>query len=188
MAEYCTRNEARLKEEVLRGVWAVHETSAQLTGQTKTLIEKLVEASEKKPFICGGRWAPGAERHLQRNGIPTKAFCDSVLRAVQLGARRDSNVACIGEGGVASLRYSSPWKRSFLAPPSRKMAASFPWLRLQLTRQFFGRITSTMRARSDSPIYSASSCGRVSEFATQERSTPRSRTRPLAFTPGGTPR
>ena len=64
-----------------------------------TRVEKLQRAAHTLPCLCNGTWANGATAILHHNGIAVDAFCQVVCRALQLGAVRHVNLACIGPKG-----------------------------------------------------------------------------------------
>ena len=125
LAEYCTRQDAKL-EDVLQGAWAVLGAAAELVAESKSLMDKLVDASVNLPCECGGRWAPGAAEHLRRNGIPVGAFCGAVLQALRIGAGRGSNVALIGEGGCGKSTLLEPLEKIFSCAPKPEEGSTFP--------------------------------------------------------------
>lgn len=125
LAEYCAKNESKL-EDVLRGALAVMSAPAQLAQQDVSLMQKLEAAAHELPCVCGGRWASGAAGLLRRNSIFVKDFCGAVLRAIRVGAKRGSNVSCIGEGGCGKSTLLEPLELIFSCAPKPEEGSTFP--------------------------------------------------------------
>ena len=98
LAEYCTRNGHKL-QGMLDSAIAVMDAPQKSLDAKLTRVEKLQRAAQTLPCQCGGRWAPGAANVLQWNSISVDVFCNAVCRALQLGAVRHVNIACIGPKG-----------------------------------------------------------------------------------------
>ena len=125
LAEFCARNEAKL-QDVLRGAWAVMDAPAELVLQKRSLLEKLQASAEELPCECGGRWTGGATSILERNGITVKDFCSAVVRACRVGAKRGSNVACVGTGGCGKSTVIEPLEKIFSCAPKPEEGSTFP--------------------------------------------------------------
>ena len=89
-------------------------------------MQKLEAAVHELPCVCSGRWASGADEHLRRNSIPVKDFCGAVLRAIRMGAKRGSNVSCIGEGGCGKSTLLEPLEKIFSCAPKPEEGSTFP--------------------------------------------------------------
>jgi len=124
LAEFCTRQGAKL-EDVLLSAWATIDAPSELSAQGVSLMDKLVQAS-RSPCVCDGLWMSGAMQILERNHIPCKEFCAAVLRALRLGAKRGSNVACIGEGGCGKSTLLEVLLEIFSCAPKAEEGSTFP--------------------------------------------------------------
>ena len=125
LAEYCTRQGGKL-EDILRNARTVLDAPAKLAGKTASLLNKLETAAESLPCECNGLWGPGADKILERNNIPKTKFCAAVLRALRLGAKRGSNVACIGAGGCGKSTLIEVLEKIISCAPKPEKVSSFP--------------------------------------------------------------
>ena len=155
LAEYCTRQGAKL-EDVLRSAWSVLDAPAELEGQNKSLMDKLVHASRELPCECGGRWTEGAEDILARNHIDRHFFCQAMLRALRISAKRGSNVACIGEGGCGLgvpqvIRYTA---YRVTVPPFMEYRTTASCVLLPMAYRVLAH-ASTASPRSEHRLYRA---------------------------------
>jgi hypothetical protein len=98
LAEFCTRQGHNL-QGLLDSALAVLDAPQRALDAKMTRMEKMQRAAETFPCLCAGAWADGATRVLQHNGLSVDAFRQVVCRALQLGAVRHVNVACIGPRG-----------------------------------------------------------------------------------------
>ncbi len=98
LAELCTKQGPKLAS-IVAGAWAVADAPRRLAEEGMSLMDKLRRAAAEFPCLCGGAWAAGAERVLALNSISVLEFCRAVCRALEFGARRGVNVACVGTGG-----------------------------------------------------------------------------------------
>ena len=98
LAELCTKNAQKLAS-IVAGAWAVADAPRRLADENMSLMDKLRRAAAESPCVCAGAWRAGAERSLSLNEIPVMDFCRAICRALEFGARRGVNVACIGTGG-----------------------------------------------------------------------------------------
>ena len=120
LAELCTRQGPKL-EEVLTSARAIIDAPQRARKQDASLLDKLRTAAVQLPCECAGVWQAGAARVLQRNGISVPDFCSAVRYALQVGAKRGANVACIGRRGCGkSMLFESLEKIFAAASPPEK--------------------------------------------------------------------
>jgi len=125
LADYCSRQGDKL-EGVVANAWKVLNAPARVQMGSVSLVEKLGKASENLPCTCGGRWAPGAVKILERNQISVKGFSMTVLRALRMGAVRGANVACVGEGGCGKSSLLEPFEHIFDCAGKPERGSTFP--------------------------------------------------------------
>ncbi len=65
-------------------------------------------------------------RVLERNSIPPAAFCQAVYRALQVGAARGSNVACVGSGGCGKSTLLESLEKIYKCAPKPEDGSTFP--------------------------------------------------------------
>ena len=111
LAEYCARNGSKL-DELVANARAIMDAPARIASQKMTLMQKL-EGAAGMECTCGGCWAAGAEDILQSNHIPSATFCAAVRRALEMGAKRGVNVACVGEQGCGKSTLLEPMEEIF---------------------------------------------------------------------------
>jgi hypothetical protein len=124
LAEYCTRQGHKLKS-LLANAWAVVDAPARMALQSMTLLDKLKNAASLAECVCAGTWAPGAISILERNGIAADLFASAVRRALELGARRMVNIACVGEGGCGKSSLIEVLEHIFNAMPKPQRGSTF---------------------------------------------------------------
>ena len=124
LAEFCTKNGHKLPAMVHQA-WAVMSAPERLAWSSMTLIEKLAKQAEALPCECAGSWTPGALAILERNEIPASAFAGAVRRALEVGARRGVNVACVGAGGCGKSTLIEPLEKVFQCFPKPQAGSTF---------------------------------------------------------------
>ena len=85
----------------------------------------VVDAAVELPCDCQGRCARGAEKILFRNGYSVGMFCEAVLTALRVGARRGANVACVGAGGCGKSTLLEPSESIFQCASKPEDASTF---------------------------------------------------------------
>jgi hypothetical protein len=125
LAEFCTRQGHKI-EDLLRNTWNIVEAPTLLMKGKESLIDKMQKAAAELPCVCSGRWAPGAAAVLSLNAIDVKFFCSMVLRALRVGAKRGSNVACVGEGGCGKSTLLEALENIFDCAAKPEAGSTFP--------------------------------------------------------------
>ena len=99
LAEFCTgAGEDRLAE-ILRGALAIQAAPRELKLRSSTRMDLLRVAATEKVCMCAGRWIPGVINVLTYQEENVATFCQDVCRALEIGAKRGTNLAIIGEPG-----------------------------------------------------------------------------------------
>lgn len=148
LAEYCTKNGSKL-QEIVANVWGIVGSPEKLSATQTTLLQKLAVGAATT-CTCKGCWAGGAEQILMSNMITPEVFCAAVRRALELGAKRGSNLACVGERGCGKSALLEPLERYSLAFRSHRWAQPSLWRTSLLATLCFGKITFTTRRQSSS--------------------------------------
>ena len=130
LAEFCTRNGHRMSE-IVSSAWQVVQAPAKVADMRLTLLDKLHRAATTLPCRCGGRWAGGAAQILMANQIPVYQFCEAVCRALQYGAARGVNIACVGEGGCGKSTLLEPLEDIFVCLEKPQAGSTFPLSNLE---------------------------------------------------------
>ena len=125
LAEYCTRRAGQLQDIVV-GAWSVLEAPQRALDANLTLPEKLGHQAVALPCECGGRWIPGAVKVLEGNSISPVVFTGAVYTALQLGAVRGANVACIGKGGCGKSTLIESLELVFKCLEKPQSGSTFP--------------------------------------------------------------
>ena len=128
LADFCTRQGHKL-DDVLQHAWAVIDAPSQ-AGSTKTLLDKMADVAESSPCVCGGAWQRGAVDVLRRNRIDPAEFARAIHRALEHGARRSTNVACVGEGGCGKSSLLEALESIFNCAPKLEEGSTFPFASL----------------------------------------------------------
>ncbi len=125
LAELCTKQAGKLRG-LLDGARSVLDAPQRLLELNLTRLDKLRRVAVDRPCKCGGAWQPGAHRILGLNDIDVGRFCSAMCRALDLGARRDANIGCIGAAGCGKSTLIEPFETIFrtLAKPQR--GSTFP--------------------------------------------------------------
>ena len=123
LAEFCTKHDAKLPE-ILANAVAVMEAPTRLAQIRTTLMEKL-ESAANETCCCNGCWADGAKELLERNHISCSTFCAAMRRALELGALRGVNIACVGERGCGKSTLLEPLEKIFNCFPKPQAGSTF---------------------------------------------------------------
>jgi hypothetical protein len=115
---------------LLDGARSVLNAPQRLLELNLTRLDKLRRVAVDGLCECGGAWQPGAHRILAVNDIDVGRFCSAVCRALDLGARRDANIGCIGAAGCGKSTLLEPFETipRTLAKPQR--GSTFPLAKL----------------------------------------------------------
>ena len=124
LAEFCTRQGPKL-ESLLENAWAVVDAPSQPRNPL-SLLEKLRSVYESSNCKCAGEWTRGAYEVLKRNEISHVHFQQAVYRALQLGAVREVNVACVGPGGCGKSTLLESLEEIFSCAPKVEHESTFP--------------------------------------------------------------
>ena len=125
LAELCTKHGAKLHGFV-KSVWAVIDAPERLLRADDSRLDKLRRAADERACECGGDWTPGVTRILTLNGIDVGVFCGAICRALQLGAKRGANIACIGDAGCGKSTLLEAFEFIFDALEKPQFASTFP--------------------------------------------------------------
>ena len=123
LAEYCTTHGAKL-DEIIMYAWGVQEAQEKIAASALTLRQKL-EAAANTECSCTGCWVSGAHDTLTRNRISPSVFCAAVRRALELGALRGVNIACVGEQGCGKSTVIEPLDKIFECFPKPQKGSTF---------------------------------------------------------------
>lgn len=129
LAEWCTRQGHKV-DQVVANAKAVLDAPEAAARSRLTRMDKLRAGAENLLCTCEGKWAGGAIKILDGNGIPPNAFCRSVLRALELGARRTCNIACVGKGGCGKSSLLEPLQAVFETAAKPQKGSTFPLSRV----------------------------------------------------------
>ena len=124
LAEFCTKNGPRW-EEIVSSARGVQEAPATLAAANMTLMDKL-KAATIATCVCAGCWTGGAEHVLQLNDISPSHFCAAVRRALELGAKRGVNIACVGDRGCGKSTLVEPLEQIFSCFSKPEKGSTFP--------------------------------------------------------------
>jgi len=129
LAEWCTRQGHKI-DQVVANANAVLDAPDAAARSRLSRMDKLRDAADHVPCCCDGKWEAGAARILKGNKIPANAFCGAVLRALQLGARRTCNLACVGVGGCGKSSLLEPLEAVFNTASKPQKGSTFPLSRV----------------------------------------------------------
>ena len=124
LAEYCTKQGHKLQGAIDQA-WAIQSAPTRLEWNSLTLLEKLAKKAETLQCECQGAWIPGAIKILTRNGHDPAVFCAAIRLALQLGARRGVNIACIGIGGCGKSALLEALEKIFHCMPKPQQGSPF---------------------------------------------------------------
>ena len=89
-------------------------------------MDLLRRAAVELPCSCSGLWVPGAKRVLKHSGEDTRSCCTDVCVALELGARRGTNVAIIGAQGSGKSMLFEPFDGIFKVMGKPEKGSTFP--------------------------------------------------------------
>ena len=108
LAEFCTIVGEEKLEDLVRSAVAITTAPKELALKGSSRMELLRMAARTGVCKCGGVWAPGAVKVLEHQGEDISRFCQDVCRALDLGAKRGTNMAIIGEPGCGKSMVFEP--------------------------------------------------------------------------------
>jgi hypothetical protein len=124
LAEYCTKQGHKLQGAIDQA-WAIQSAPDRLEWNSLTLLEKLAKRAGTLQCECQGAWIPGVIKILSRNGHDPAGFCASIRLALQLGARRGVNIACIGSAGCGKSALLEAFEKIFHCMPKPQQGSPF---------------------------------------------------------------
>lgn len=124
LAEYCTKNGGKL-QEIIANALGVMEAPAKISEAPLTLMQKLAAVAANGQCSCGGCWAEGAKAILDANRIDPAVFCGAVRYALEMGARRGVNIACVGERGCGKSTLLESLELIFSCFPKPQAGSTF---------------------------------------------------------------
>ena len=104
------------------------------------------------PCVCDGKWAPGAQRILAVNRIGEHQFCKAACLALELGAKRSVNIACVGGGGGSALRAALPGHNGVMEGAERFRAACERHLEMSASAARTARKAALSRPRATATL------------------------------------
>ena len=127
LAEFCTAmGDEKLKQTIQNALDVLAAPQASI-DQASTRMDLLRRAAVELPCSCSGRWIPGAVRVLANNGEDIRSFCADVCLALELGARRGTNVAIIGKHGSGKSMLFEPFDGIFKVMGKPQKGSTFPF-------------------------------------------------------------
>ena len=126
LAEFCTAmGDEKLNQAIQNALGVLAAPQLQLV-QGASRMELLRHAAINGPCRCQGVWVPGALRVLENNGENAAQFCKDVCRALEVGARRGTNVAVVGEPGCGKSMLFESFDGIFSVMGKPQRGSSFP--------------------------------------------------------------
>ena len=126
LAEFCTSvGEDRLSE-ILKSALAIRGAPRELKLRSSTRMDLLRSAATEKVCQCGGIWIKGVLDILTHQGEDVGKFCQDVCRALEVGARRGTNMAIIGEPGCGKSVVFESMDLIFKAMGKPDAKSTFP--------------------------------------------------------------
>lgn len=126
LAEFCTATGIDKLSHLVEGAASVLEAPRALALQKATRMDLLRRAASEFVCTCKGIWIPGAKKVLENNNEDVPAFCRDVCRALEVGAKRGTNMAIIGEPGCGKSMLFEPFDDIFAVMGKPEAKSSFP--------------------------------------------------------------
>ena len=126
LAEFCTSCGEDQLEELVRSAVAVVDAPKTLALKTSSRLDILRRAATEGTCACSGVWGPAALRLLQHHGEDVAAFCQHVVRALDVGACRGVNMAIIGETGCGKSMIFESMDAIFAVMGKPEGKSTFP--------------------------------------------------------------
>lgn len=126
LAEFCTAMGQEKLERLVHGAVSVLGAPENLRLKESSRMELFRQAASKNPCECKGVWIPGVLWILGIQKEPVGAFCRDVCRALEVGARRGTNFAIVGEPGCGKSTPFEPFDGIFPVMGKPESKSSFP--------------------------------------------------------------
>lgn len=108
LAQFCTSVGVDKLCELIGSAVAIVEAPRTLALKSSTRVERLRLAASESVCICSGDWIPGATQVLRNNREDVNEFRADVMRALECGARRGTNMAVVGVPGCGKSMLFEP--------------------------------------------------------------------------------
>ena len=126
LAKFCTTAGTDKLEQLIQSANEVMRAPSVLALRRSTRLDLLYKASVSLPCVCNGIWIPGAMRVLDNNNEDIAVFCRDVRRALDVGCKRGTNIAIIGEPGCCKSMLFEPFDGIFDVMGKPESKSSFP--------------------------------------------------------------
>ena len=126
LAEFCTSMGDEKLRQAIDNAIAVLEAPQAMLDQAASRMELLRRAAVGSPCTCDGAWIPGAKWVLQNNHEDIAVFCKDVCRALEVGARRGTNMALVGAPGSGKSMLFEPFDGIYKVMGKPQSGSSFP--------------------------------------------------------------
>ena len=80
--------------------------------------------------LASGAGGPGVLQVVAANRITVAEYCHAMVRALQTGAKRGVNVACVGPGGCGKSALIEPLDKIYRTAPKPQAGSTFPLARV----------------------------------------------------------
>ena len=125
LAEFCTSMGPEKLGQFVASASSVLAAPASLALRQASRLDLLRRAASEKPCVCDGRWVPGAAWVLQNNREDITTFCRDVCTALELGAKRGTNIAIVGAPGCGKSMLLEPFVQIFKVMGTPESKSSF---------------------------------------------------------------
>jgi len=126
LAEFCTSVGEDKLADLIKSAVSIVEAPTTLALKCSSRMDLLRKAAAEGTCTCGGVWAPGAHKVLAHQGEDVIKFCQDVCRALEIGARRGTNMAIIGEPGCGKSMVFEPFDDIFHVMGKPDSKSTFP--------------------------------------------------------------
>ena len=126
LAQFCTATGEDKLEQIVRSALSVAQAPGILALQQASRVDLMLQAARAHDCVCKGAWGFGALKVLGNNHEDVKEFARDVLRALDVGACRGTNMAIIGEPGCGKSMLFEPFDRIFKVMGKPEAKSSFP--------------------------------------------------------------
>ena len=92
-----------------------------------TLMDKLRRASAQLTCECGGTWCAGVAQILLINIIDKHVFAKAMVRALEMGAKRGTNIGLVGRAGSGKSTLIESLEKVCTTAGKPQQNSSFPW-------------------------------------------------------------
>jgi hypothetical protein len=126
LAEFCTAMGEDKLERLVHGAVSVVDAPRTLNLKQSSRMMLLRQAAAEKPCVCNGVWIPGVLWVLGVHGEDVGVFCRDVCRALEVGARRGTNIAIVGKPGCGKSMPFEPFDGILPVMGKPESKSSFP--------------------------------------------------------------